>query len=287
MQKDVTSAIINSGDLAGSRWRNPVLSAIKGALLGVTTAVKGNILIADGYKWQSRVLSGDATLAATGAITLATVNSNVGTYNYATITVDAKGRITAASTGTVTAGTVTSVGVSTNTSYLTVGSSPVTSSGTITLNKTTGLTQNQVVATPDGTSGTADLRALVIGDMPANVKKRDIILALDGNGSAIAAGGIWYLSNVNFGGTITGWDVVADQVGSIVIDVWKANAAVPTVANTITASSLPTLTSAQSAFNGSVSGWTTSISAGDVFGFKVNSASTVTKVSLALRVTLT
>lgn len=64
------------------------------------------------------------------------------------------------------AGTVTSVGVSTNASYLTVGSSPVTTAGTITLNKTTGLAANQVVATPDGSTGTAELRALVAGDIP-------------------------------------------------------------------------------------------------------------------------
>ena len=45
-------------------------------------------------------LSGDATLANTGAMTLATVNSNVGSFTTASITVDAKGRITAASSGT-------------------------------------------------------------------------------------------------------------------------------------------------------------------------------------------
>jgi hypothetical protein len=61
---------------------------------------------------------------------------------------------------------VASVGVSTNATYLTVGSSPITTTGTITVNKTTGLTANQVVATPDGTTGAADLRALVANDIP-------------------------------------------------------------------------------------------------------------------------
>jgi hypothetical protein len=63
-------------------------------------------------------------------------------------------------------GTVTSVGLSTNASYLTIGSSPVTGAGTITVNKTTGLTGNQFVGTPDGTTGTAELRAIVNGDLP-------------------------------------------------------------------------------------------------------------------------
>ena len=44
-------------------------------------------------------LSGDATLANTGALTLATVNSNVGSFTAANITVNAKGLITAVANG--------------------------------------------------------------------------------------------------------------------------------------------------------------------------------------------
>lgn len=65
------------------------------------------------------------------------------------------------------AGTVSSVGLSTNASYLTIGSTPVTGSGTITANKTTGLTANQFVGTPNGSTGTADLRSIVYADLPA------------------------------------------------------------------------------------------------------------------------
>lgn len=63
-------------------------------------------------------------------------------------------------------GTVTSVDLSTDVGWLTVGDNPVTTSGTITLNATAALTQNQVLATPDGTNGVVGLRALVDDDIP-------------------------------------------------------------------------------------------------------------------------
>jgi putative lipoic acid-binding regulatory protein len=58
-------------------------------------------------------LTGDATASGPGSvpITLASVNSDVGTYNYATITVNAKGLITSASSGSAPTGTVTNVSV--------------------------------------------------------------------------------------------------------------------------------------------------------------------------------
>lgn len=46
-----------------------------------------------------QTMSGDATLADTGALTLAAVNSSPGTYTLATITVNGKGLVTAASSG--------------------------------------------------------------------------------------------------------------------------------------------------------------------------------------------
>ena len=64
------------------------------------------------------------------------------------------------------AGTVTSVAISTTATWLTVGSSPITGSGTITINPTTGLTANQVLATPNGSTGAVSLRSLVGADLP-------------------------------------------------------------------------------------------------------------------------
>lgn len=111
-------------------------------------------------------------------------------------------------------------------------------------------------------------------------------ITIDGGGSAITTGVKGYVE-VPYACTITGWTLVADQSGSIVIDVWKdtyANAP-PTVADTIAGSEKPTLASVQKNQDLTLSTWTTTVTAGDIIGFNVDSASTVTRVTLTLKVT--
>lgn len=119
-----------------------------------------------------------------------------------------------------------------------------------------------------------------------NTKLRTVGTTVDGGGSAITTGQKGY-TIVPYAGTITGYTLIADQSGSCVIDIWKTSNAVPTVANTITASALPTLSSAQYLNSTTLTAWTTSVSVNDVFGFNVNSASTITRVSLIIFITNT
>jgi hypothetical protein len=81
---------------------------------------------------------------------------------------------------------------------------------------------------------------------------------------------------------ISGWSLVTDQPGSISIDVWKAAQAIPTSANKISGSSPPSLTSAQLAQSTAVPGWSTAVSANDVAGFYVTSATTVGRATLTV-----
>ena len=68
-----------------------------------------HIFVGNGSNLAADVpLTGDATLANTGALTFNTVNGNVGTFMNAQITVNAKGLVTAASSGTI--GSLTDVG---------------------------------------------------------------------------------------------------------------------------------------------------------------------------------
>ena len=108
---------------------------------------------------------------------------------------------------------------------------------------------------------------------------------IDGGGVAITTG-IKGDIVVDFNATIVGWTLVADQSGSIVIDVWKDiyGNFPPTIADTIAGSEKPTLSTATKNQDNSLSTWTTGITAGDVLRFNVDSITTVTRVTLAIKV---
>ena len=91
---------------------------------------------------------------------------------------------------------------------------------------------------------------------------------------------------VPFSCEIVGVTLLADVSGSIVIDIWKdtyANAP-PTVADTITASAKPTLSSAIKSEDTTLSGWTKTLTKGDVLRYKVDSASSLASVMIHLQV---
>ena len=114
------------------------------------------------------------------------------------------------------------------------------------------------------------------------------MIIIDGGGATITTG-VKGDIEVPFACTITAWELLADQSGSIVVDVWKDTYAnfPPTVADTITGSEKPTLSSATKNQDTNLTTWTTSVSAGDILRFNVDSATTVTRVTLSLTVTRT
>lgn len=101
-----------------------------------------------------------------------------------------------------------------------------------------------------------------------NSKNGAIVINLNGDGATIVSGSWGYLS-VPYPCTIVSWTITADTSGSISVDIWKLNGAIPTIANKISASAPPSLSSAQYATNSTLTGWTTTVAAGDVFGINV------------------
>lgn len=114
-------------------------------------------------------------------------------------------------------------------------------------------------------------------------------VTIDGGGSAITTGVKGFIQ-IPYAGTITEWTILSNDSsatsGSIVFDVWKDTYAnyPPTVADTITASAKPTLSSANKATSSTLTGWTTAVTAGDVIGFNVDSITTVTKITLTIKI---
>lgn len=119
------------------------------------------------------------------------------------------------------------------------------------------------------------------------LNKYKVGVTIDGGGSAISTGVKGYTS-IPKSGTITKVRLLADVNGNAVMDIWKDTFAnyPPTVADTITAAAKPTLAAANKYEDTTLTGWTTAVTAGDVLGFNVDSAATITRLTLELEITV-
>lgn len=117
-------------------------------------------------------------------------------------------------------------------------------------------------------------------------KVRTIGITIDGGGSAITTGVKGYIE-VPYACTINQVTMLADQSGDAVVDIWKDTYAnyPPTDADSITAAAVPTISSATKSQDATLTGWTTAITAGDILGFNVDSAATITRLHVILKVT--
>lgn len=116
-----------------------------------------------------------------------------------------------------------------------------------------------------------------------------IEFTIDGAGGTIGAA-TWGFLEVPFAATLDSWTMVADQTGSIIINVWKCTYAqfdpptTPSAANDITNGNPPTITAAKKNQDTNLSDWTTvTLSEGDILAFNVPSvATTISRVTLSL-----
>jgi len=122
-------------------------------------------------------------------------------------------------------------------------------------------------------------------ELNADAKYDAIEFVIDGGGSAITTGTKGYIE-IPWDCTIDSVTMLADQSGSAVVDIWVDTYAnyPPLDADSITASAVPTISTAIKSQDATLTGWTTSLTKGSIVGYNVDSAATVEFLTISLKV---
>jgi hypothetical protein len=121
-----------------------------------------------------------------------------------------------------------------------------------------------------------------IGSSASFVPTCVVAITLDGSNQPLAVGATNLTWVAPLAGNLKGWSLALDSAGSIEIDIWKAYDSLPVLSNSITSSTPPSATGDRFSSSTTLSGWTTSFVAGDVFTFNIDSVSGVTHAVLTL-----
>lgn len=124
--------------------------------------------------------------------------------------------------------------------------------------------------------------AAAAAQIPTNVRARTIGYSFNGGGSALTTQTSGAIA-ATFACTLSAWTLTVDA-GTATIDVWKiaTGTAIPTVTNTITASATPAIASGTAVRSTTLTGWTTAVTANDIFVFNLSAVSSATKATLSL-----
>lgn len=147
-----------------------------------------------------------------------------------------------------------------------------------------GGTGPQGPAGPQGPKGDPGATGATGPQGPAGTSYPDggVDLVVDGGGSAITTGAKLDVE-VPYNLTLSSMRLMADQSGSVVLDILKATYAnFPGSATSICGASLPTLSGAQKGQDTTLTGWTKTLNKGDWLRIVVNSVTTIQRVTLSL-----
>lgn len=173
------------------------------------------------------------------------------------------------------------------------GGSPLRLFGSTTTNNYVGLvapatvTSDYTITLPGALGAAGSILSFDgsgVGSFVSNA--RTINYIIDGGGSEITTGSKGYIV-IDFPCVVNSWTIVADQSGSISVDVKRATYANFPTTTSISGTEKPTLSSAQKNQDLSLTTWTTTIASGDILEFVVDSVSDVEVVTIAIKVTPT
>lgn len=143
-------------------------------------------------------------------------------------------------------------------------------------------------ADPGDVDAALDQLAERVNDVEAiaTAQVATINLVIDGGGAEIADG-VQVDVEIPFACTINQVTLLADQSGSIVVDLWADAYAnyPPTDDDSITAAAPPTITTATKSQDTTLTGWTTALAAGAILRANVDSCTDIERVTLSLKVT--
>lgn len=143
---------------------------------------------------------------------------------------------------------------------------------------------NQIVGVGDPTSAQD---AATKDYVDEGLGLRQVVVGFDGGGLEVSAGMTQDVV-IRRAGTIVRATLLADRVGSAVVDVWRCTAAQfddsthPVAGDAITGSAKPTLMSAAFSRDSTLTGWSTALAADDVIRVTLESASVVQRLLLVL-----
>lgn len=223
-------AVVNAHASNGTLFIRPTLgSNIKDDEgVTITSLSSGQLLVANnaGTVFENKSMSGDATLANTGALTLATVNSNVGSFGSATaapaVTVNAKGLVTAVSTNTITpaVGSITGLGTNVAASL----ANAMSASGTLAIlgaNTFTGdqtlprALVNQTATRPQFTLSTATGNGIgVASDRVEAWVSSSVVVTFQSTGAVLGSVSLNWASNTQLFGNSDGTGRLVERNGT-------------------------------------------------------------------------
>ena len=171
-----------------------------------------------------------------------------------------------------------------NISIAVLTGTPASSPTATTLTQTSAIWEIPIAYVAVG-ANVATIVAANITDARKNLASGSIGYVLDGGGIALTTGSKGFVQ-IPFSCTLIGWTLMADQQGSLIVDVknqavatWPATS---TSTTSIAGSDLPTLTSQKLARSFAMTGWTQAVAEASLLEFYINSATTVTRATLQL-----